>query len=399
MTTPRLPVPGGDENEWGDILNQFLQVSHEDDGTLRPESFTGAGLLQASNNLSDVQSLPGARTNLGLGNVNNTADADKPVSTAQQTALNGKVSKTGGTMTGDLQFAKGVAATIGTSDNNDLNLQTDGQSRLTVRSDGTIGVGTGGNYGLMTLHGTVATDSEGDIFHQYDGNAGTSYPVFARYWNNNSNFPASTYIFGNGPNAHIGLEVPGSNPLTSVRVRSLDTEITGNLTVDGNLTVNGIFQAPPPVVTMTLYPQAGCGYVRKDVPLYQKTDGTWYASETLQTLPFTADSGVAYLGFETSQMPFADYEIQINACGMTAVSLDGQQILAVSRSTPIAIDSFTVGYDPVAWENVDQTLGDQLSLDASVSNTAVITNAQNIFQVSAWVNATILYAGGSSQGN
>lgn len=33
----------------------------------------------------------GARTNLGLGNVDNTADANKPVSTAQQTALDGKL--------------------------------------------------------------------------------------------------------------------------------------------------------------------------------------------------------------------------------------------------------------------------------------------------------------------
>lgn len=51
-----------------------------------------------------------ARTNLGLGNVNNTADADKPISTATQTALNGKqptfgytpVNKAGDTMTGNL---------------------------------------------------------------------------------------------------------------------------------------------------------------------------------------------------------------------------------------------------------------------------------------------------------
>lgn len=31
-----------------------------------------------------------ARTNLGLGNVDNTSDANKPISTAAQTALNGK---------------------------------------------------------------------------------------------------------------------------------------------------------------------------------------------------------------------------------------------------------------------------------------------------------------------
>ena len=36
------------------------------------------------------------KANIGLGNVDNTSDANKPVSTAQQTALNGKVDKVTG---------------------------------------------------------------------------------------------------------------------------------------------------------------------------------------------------------------------------------------------------------------------------------------------------------------
>lgn len=48
----------------------------------------GAGDMLAANNLSDVVSPSASRTNLGLGNLNNTSDANKPVSTAQQTALN-----------------------------------------------------------------------------------------------------------------------------------------------------------------------------------------------------------------------------------------------------------------------------------------------------------------------
>jgi len=39
---------------------------------------------------------------VGLGNVNNTSDADKPISTSQQTALNGKLNLSGGTMTGTI---------------------------------------------------------------------------------------------------------------------------------------------------------------------------------------------------------------------------------------------------------------------------------------------------------
>lgn len=34
----RLPAPGGDEGTWGDILNQYLSVSHASDGTLKGNS-------------------------------------------------------------------------------------------------------------------------------------------------------------------------------------------------------------------------------------------------------------------------------------------------------------------------------------------------------------------------
>lgn len=40
------------------------------------------------------------RTLIGLGNVNNTSDANKPISSATQSALDGKLSLTGGTLTG-----------------------------------------------------------------------------------------------------------------------------------------------------------------------------------------------------------------------------------------------------------------------------------------------------------
>jgi len=34
----RLPQPGGDQGEWGEILNNFLQQAHTNDGTLKPGS-------------------------------------------------------------------------------------------------------------------------------------------------------------------------------------------------------------------------------------------------------------------------------------------------------------------------------------------------------------------------
>ena len=61
---------------------------------------TATGSLRAASNLSDLVDKAAARANLGLGSLNNTADADKPVSTATQTALTTKADLTGATFTG-----------------------------------------------------------------------------------------------------------------------------------------------------------------------------------------------------------------------------------------------------------------------------------------------------------
>jgi hypothetical protein len=79
----RLPQPGGDVGTWGDILNDFLSQSHNPDGTLKDDS-VGADQLQAG---------AVTKTDIGLGNVDNTSDANKPVSTSQQTAIDAKLAK------------------------------------------------------------------------------------------------------------------------------------------------------------------------------------------------------------------------------------------------------------------------------------------------------------------
>jgi hypothetical protein len=41
--TQRLPIPGQDDGTWGGILNGYLGVAHNPDGTLVPSAVTAAG--------------------------------------------------------------------------------------------------------------------------------------------------------------------------------------------------------------------------------------------------------------------------------------------------------------------------------------------------------------------
>lgn len=117
----RLPITGADEGTWGSILNDYLRQTHNEDGTLKDDS-VGASQLQVNsvtgpaiaggsvaeskldanvqtklNQTAPVNSVNThtgditlTKTDIGLGNVDNTSDTNKPVSTAQQTALNNK---------------------------------------------------------------------------------------------------------------------------------------------------------------------------------------------------------------------------------------------------------------------------------------------------------------------
>jgi len=218
----RLPTTGSDTGVWGDILNDFLLVSHTSSGTLKPL----VSDLDLNNykvtNLSDPASSQDAATkhyvdtaspvlsvasktgdvsltksDVGLSNVDNTSDANKPVSTAQQTALDAKLTRAGDTMTGKLAEAV-IALTDGSTINIDASLgniftvtlggdrtiadptnPTSGQKIIIrLKQDGTgsrvVSWGNAYKFGLDVVQPTLSTTGGKVDYLAFIYNAGSS---------------------------------------------------------------------------------------------------------------------------------------------------------------------------------------------------------------------------------
>ena len=133
----RLPQPGSDVGTWGQILNEYLSQTHTSTGDLKadivgadqlapnavtsdaiaPNAITvteiangiiteqkldsavqtklntiGSGGVNSVNTRTGVVTLD--KTDVGLGNVDNTSDTNKPISSATQIALNTKATDT-----------------------------------------------------------------------------------------------------------------------------------------------------------------------------------------------------------------------------------------------------------------------------------------------------------------
>lgn len=62
----RLPVPGNDEGVWGDVLNDYLSVVHETDGTLKVDAVDSTNIQAGSIGDTQVSSISQAKVS-GLG--------------------------------------------------------------------------------------------------------------------------------------------------------------------------------------------------------------------------------------------------------------------------------------------------------------------------------------------
>ncbi len=178
---PRLPIPGSDGGQWGDILNEYLSVSHNNDGTIKPSALppsqpnngatgatgpdgaTGAQGIQGNpgndgaTGVTGPQGIPGPQGPTGSPGVTGSQGATGPntVTTATTTNLTGLLKANGTniqTATAGTDYANpthGHSAsdiTTGVFDTFRLGTGTPDSTKV-LRGDGSWGVP---NYALTT---------------------------------------------------------------------------------------------------------------------------------------------------------------------------------------------------------------------------------------------------------
>ena len=83
MSTPRLPIPGSDDNTWGDLLNEYLSVSHDGQGNIKASSLASKADTAVLTTKGDIYVATGAssptRLGVGLNGTVLTADSTSPV--------------------------------------------------------------------------------------------------------------------------------------------------------------------------------------------------------------------------------------------------------------------------------------------------------------------------------
>lgn len=198
-----------------------------------PSTITGSTTNSASGT-THTHAINIGKSDVGLGNVNNTSDADKPVSTAQQAALDTKLNASTPTTTGGYLILAPYSSSYGTEP---LRIFWDDNNKTLRFPDGTnanLNVTTLGEKSasdFLTAHGPVVTGGyykqqpynasydDGSVFTQfYDGNR-RSLNLRARDSENNS-VDVTLAVIGH---------IEASGTITGTTVRTSDPRLKADL--------------------------------------------------------------------------------------------------------------------------------------------------------------------------
>lgn len=372
----RLPNPGGDNGTWGVILNDFLAVAHDSTGALLANSIPTTALQDDAVNVDKIATTNSPSTNqaliyngtamqwanlepfqasgttsqylrgdktwqtldktaVGLANVDNTSDVNKPISTATQTALNARV-----------QFRDVTTAT----------------AAATAAKTATVAgyTPTAGDFiRLIFTLGNSASSATLAI------NAGTAYPLRI------ANAAATNVAATTAANGFLFVYFDGSAYHLFGSSRNSDTDT--NTTYMASTTFSTI-------ATTTQTAAVNTGYVTNN------------AAQVNVTLPATAAVGsivevfgLGAGGWRVTAAAGDNIILEGNDSG-AAGYITGGQYTAVLLRCIVANTTWTVGSNSgVVTSNTGYSTSRLLDEDAMTSNSATIAPSQQ--SVKAYVDA------------
>ncbi len=259
----RLPQLGGDNGTWGSILNEFLGVEHNSDGTLKAsgslnakadKTYVDTGLAAKEPAVSagttaqywrgdkSWQTLD--KTAVGLSNIDNTSDANKPVSTAQAAADNLRVLKTGDAMTGAL------SVTVPTTNNALVIASTNGNASESVYQsfNGRARFGYNGTDGAISIDDNSTAKTAQFVLNsaralRISGTAGNNGANFMVISNGAANAGVSISTSGSDTNINITLTPKGSG-ITALKNVQIATGAAAGSVLTSDASGNATWQAP-----------------------------------------------------------------------------------------------------------------------------------------------------------
>ncbi len=218
------------------IANTALLATTANVATAKGEAIDAAAV--ASENYTDGVVAALTKSSVGLGNVDNTSDADKPVSTATQTALDAKASLAGATFTGSVEIDQNLTV--------DGNLTVNGttfnaSSTSIVIEDNLVQLAHLNAANTVDL-GLVVAYNDGAAKH-----AGIARDVSDNKWKlfkGVSTEPSTTVAFGEGSLDDLAI---GALEATTV------TPSSGVVFTDGTQTKEGVVSRTPIVQKTAAY--------------------------------------------------------------------------------------------------------------------------------------------------
>jgi hypothetical protein len=252
----RLPIPGGDNNTWGTILNDYLSVSHNSDGTLKVE-------------VTDASKLQGTE-------VSSTAPTDNQVLTYNNSTGQWEAQ----TPAGGVGLSSSPPTTSAVGDT-----AATGSGSTAARSDHTHGRESFGTPGSSAFGDTASAGSATSVArsdHRHSREAGI---VVAKAGTDTGTRPKVNFIEGSNVTITTA-DNAGSNRVDVTLDAATGASLSANNTWTGTNTYNQdvYFKSGRPWVDVRAYGAQGNG-----------TDATAAIQAAIDTIPGVIGDGSGYI--------------------------------------------------------------------------------------------------------